>query len=133
MLSQGFPALNGMPVSLTIHPDRLLVYSTFHGDVTEEEFLQHGETIRLHPNFDPGFSEIVDLRGVTQLRASTEALRRLAARESLFHLDSKHVVIAPPGIIFRLARMFQGLAEDTRPKLKVVRTPQEAFDYLRTG
>ena|SRR5437867_12082759 len=130
MLSPGFPALNGMPVSLTIHPDRFLVYSTFHGDVTEEEFLQHGDTIRLHPNFDPRFSEIVDLRGVTELRASTEALKRLAAHESLFHLDSKHVVIAPPGIIFRLARMYQGLAEDTRPKLKVVRTPQEAFDYL---
>ena len=120
-----------MPVSLTIHPERRLVYSAFHGDVSEEEFLQHAHTIRSHPNFDPNFSEIVDLRGVTELRASTETLRRVAGEESLFHRESKHVVIAAPGLIFRLARMFQVVAEETRPKLKVVRTPEEAFDYLR--
>jgi hypothetical protein len=120
-----------MPVTLTIHPDRALVYSSFHGDVSEEDFLCHGETIRSHPNFDPSFSEIIDLRGVTELRASTETLRRAALQESLFYRDSKHIVIAAPGLIFRLARMFQSLAQETRPKFKVVRTPEEAFDYLQ--
>jgi hypothetical protein len=120
-----------MPVSLTIHSDRRLVYSAFHGDVTEEEFLRHAETIKSHPNFDPSFSEIVDLRGVTELRASTETLRQMALRESVFYSDSKHVVIAAPGLVFRMARMFQNLAEETRPRLKVVKTPEEAFDYLR--
>ena len=93
--------------------------------------MQHARTIRAHAHFDPSFSEIVDLRGVTELRASTETLRRVAGEESLFHRQSKHVVIAAPGLIFRLARIFQGMAEETRPKLKVVRTPEEAFDYLR--
>jgi phenylalanine-4-hydroxylase len=120
-----------MPATLTIHSEKALVYSAFHGDVSEEEFLQNSETIRSHPNFDPSFSEIVDLRGVTELHASDDSLRQLAERESLFHRDSKHLVIAEPGLISRLARMFQELAEETRPHLKVVRAPEEAFDYLK--
>ena len=122
-----------MPVSLHIHADRSLVYSSFHGDVTEEEFLRHADTIRLHPGFDPSFSEIVDLRGVTELRVSTHALNRMAQQESLFRRNSRHVVIAAPGLIFRLARVFQTQAAGTRPNLKVVRTPEEAFDYVQAA
>src|SRR5690348_3339378 len=122
-----------MPVSLTIDPKRALVYSAFHGDVTEEELLSHGETIRLHPQFERDFSEIVDLRNVTELRVSAETLSQLAARASIFDAGSKHVVVAAPGLVFRLARTFQTLAAETRPNLKVVRTPEEAFDYLRAA
>ena len=119
-----------MPATLTIHPNRRLVYTAFHGDLDADEFMQHAETIRNHPKFDPSYDEVVDLRGVTELHASTEMVLKLARRESLFHRESKHVVIASPGLIFRLAKLFQGIAEETRPNLKVVRTPEEAFDYL---
>lgn len=95
--------------------------------------MAHGDRIGAHPNFDPGYNEVVDLRGVTELRASKDAVLKLARRESLFSKDSKHVVIAEPGLVFRLAKLFQGIAEDTRPHLKVVRTPEEAFDYLIGG
>jgi hypothetical protein len=121
-----------MPASVTIHSDRRLVYSAFHGELTEEEFLQHAERLRQHPSFDPSYDEIVDLRGVTELHASSEAVLKLAQTESLYNRESKHVVIAAPGLLFRLARLFQGLAEETRPNLKVVKTPEEAFDYLKS-
>lgn len=120
-----------MPVTLTIQPERALVYSAFHGDVSEEEFFRHGQTIRAHPSFDPTYSEIIDLRGITDIHASADTLKSSALEESIFSRESKHVVIAAPGLIFRLARMFQGFAADTRPNFKVVRTPEEAFDYLR--
>jgi hypothetical protein len=119
-----------MPATLTIHPERRLVYTAFHGELGEDEFLAHAESIRAHPKFDPAYNEVVDLRGVTDLHASTDSMLKLARRESLFSKESKHVVIASPGLIFRLAKLFQGIAEDTRPNLKVVRTPEEAFDYL---
>jgi hypothetical protein len=120
-----------MPVTLTIQPERAVVYSAFHGDVSEEEFFSHGKTIRAHSSFNPTFSEIIDLRGVTDIHASPNSLKHVALQESIFSRDSKHVVIAAPGLLFRLARMFQGFAADTRPNFKVVRTPEEAFDYLR--
>ena len=119
-----------MPSTLTIHPERRLVYTAFYGELREDEFMQHAETIRTHPRFDPSYNEVVDLRGVTELHASTDMVLKLAQRESLFYRESKHVVIALPGLVFRLAKLFQGIAEETRPNLKVVRTPEEAFDYL---
>jgi hypothetical protein len=122
-----------MPVSLNIHSDRALVYSSFHGDVTEEEFLRHMDTIRSHPDFDLGFSEIIDLRGVTALRTSTEALMRRAQQETPFRSNSRHVVIAAPDLIARLARAFQTQGSETPPNLRVVRTPEEAFDYVQAA
>jgi phenylalanine-4-hydroxylase len=119
-----------MPATLTIHPERRLVYTAFHGDLAADEFLHHADAIRTHPNFDPSYNEVVDLRGVTELHANTDTVLKLARRESLFNRESKHVVIASPGLVFRLAKLFQGIAEETRPNLKVVRTPEEAFDYL---
>jgi hypothetical protein len=122
-----------MPATLTVHPDRTLVYSSFHGDVTEEEFLRHMDTIRLSPGFDPSFSEIIDLGGVTALRTSTEALMRRAQQETPFRSNSRHVVIAAPDLIARLARAFQTQGSETPPNLRVVRTPEEAFDYVQAA
>ena len=122
-----------MPATLTIHPDRALVYSSFHGDVSEEEFLRHIDTIRSYHSFDPSFSEVIDLRGVTEFRISTEALNRAVQQGDLFRKDSRHVVIAAPGLIARLLRVLQTQSTETRPHLKVVRTPEEAFDYLQAA
>lgn len=118
-----------MPVSLTVYCDRGLVYSVFRGEVSEEEFLARAEAIRSHPEFNPSFSEILDLRAVTELRTSAQALKQLASRDGLFDHTSRHVVIAPAGLFVRMARMLQSSAEEAGPRFWVVRTPEEAFDY----
>jgi hypothetical protein len=120
-----------MPVTLTIDVEKRLVYSAFLGDITEEEFLQHSRTIESHPKFDPTFSEIVDFRSVTDVTVSKDALQAMAGKKSIFADSAHHVVIAPSGLITGLARMFQALAEETRPNFAVVKTPAEAYAYLR--
>ncbi|HKN36025.1 MAG TPA: hypothetical protein VJX16_22520 [Terriglobales bacterium] len=120
-----------MPVTLTIDVEKRLVYSAFLGDVTEEEFVCHSQTIRSHPNFDPTFSEIIDFRSVTDAQISTDRLQAMAGAKSIFSSEAQHVVIAPSGLITGLARMFQVLAEQTRPNLGVVKTPAQAYEYLR--
>lgn len=117
-----------MPVSLTVYPDRGLVYSVFRGEVTEEEFLARAEALRSHPEFDSSFSEILDLRAVTELRTSAQALKYLSSRDGLFDYTSRHVVIAPPGLYVRMARLFQSSVEEGGSMFWVVRTPEEAFD-----
>ena len=91
------------------------------------------DTVRSYHGFDPSFSEVIDLRGVTEFRISTEVLNRAVQQEGLFRSDSRHVVIAAPGLIVRLLRVFQTQSTETRPQLKVVRTPEEAFDYLQAA
>jgi hypothetical protein len=126
-----FPCGKPMPVTLTIDVEKGLVYSAFLGNVTEEEFVQHSQTIRSHPNFDPTFSEIIDFRSVTDVNISNDTLQAMAGGKSIFADQAHHVVIAPSGLIADLAKMFQVMAEQTRPNFAVVRTPAEAYEYLR--
>ena len=120
-----------MPITLTIDRDRRVIYSALHGSITESEFLEHGRSIQAHPQFDPTFSEIIDFRGVTDVALSNDALEKLAKTSSIFSPESKHIIIAPAGLIAEMARLYQGLAEATRPHIAVVRTPEEAYEQLR--
>jgi len=120
-----------MPITLTIDTEKRIVYSALHGVISEAEFLVQPERIRSHSAFEPTFSEIIDLRGITDVQVSPEAIRNLATTESIFSRESKHVVISPSGLIYDFARMFQANAEHTRPNVVIVKTPEEAYDYLR--
>lgn len=120
-----------MPITLTIDTEKRVVYSALHGVITEDEFLAQPQRILTHPAFNPAFSEIIDLRGITDVQVAPESIRKLAATESIFDRESKHVVIAPTGLILDFARMFQANAEQTRPHVVIVKTPAEAYEYLR--
>lgn len=120
-----------MPITLTIDTEKRIVYSALHGSISEEEFRAQPQRIQNHPAFDPSFSEIIDLRGITDVQVAPETIRDLAARESIFNRESKHVVIAPSGLIMDFARIFQAHAEQTRPHVVIVKTPGEAYDLLR--
>jgi hypothetical protein len=85
---------------------------------------------KAHPQFNPSFSEIVDFSAVTGGNVSTFALRSLAQRPSIYDRASKHIVIAPQSHVFGLSRMFQVFAENTRPKMAIVHTLNEARNYL---
>jgi hypothetical protein len=120
-----------MPITLTIDTDKRVVYSALHGVITEAEFLAQPQRILAHPAFDPSFSEIIDLRGITDVQVSPETIRNLAMTQSIFSRESKHALISPSGLILDFARMFQANAEQTRPDMVIVKTPAEAYEYLR--
>lgn len=74
---------------------------------------------------------IVDLGGVTSFEVSNQMVHNLAALPPAFpEVDRLRVIVAHPGHIFGLARMFQILGERTRPMLQVVHTMEEAFVVL---
>lgn len=109
--------------------DRLVVVTCF-GEVDDAEVLGTGAVIRSHPEFDPSFSEIVDLSEVSGGDISTQAIRELSLRESIFSPTSMHVAVAPQPVAFGLTRMFQGLAGQRRPNVVVVRTMEDARKAL---
>ena len=119
-----------MPVVLHIDVAKRVVISEFSGEVTNEEFMRQTSLIQSHPDFNPHFSEIVDFTAVTRTSLSTETIWTMATTKSLFLPTAKHIVIAPADFAFGLARMFQTLAEDSRPNLKVVRSRSEAYRLL---
>ncbi len=119
-----------MPVVLKIDPHRKVVYSAFYGAITDAEFLGHGKAISSDPDFNPGFSEIVDFSSVTNGAISESTLAALAANPSLFKSSVVHIVVAPGDALFQLVNKYKDLAQSSRPNLFVVRTRSEAYRLL---
>jgi hypothetical protein len=119
-----------MGCKVTIDVGQRVVMVTYYGEVHDAEILDFAAVIRSDPKFDPSFSEIVDFSQVSGGDVSTEAIRELSRRESIFNPTSMHVAIAPQPVAFGLTRMFQGLAGQRRPNVVVVRTMEEARKAL---
>ena len=119
-----------LSVEYTIDTNQRVVIVTFAGEVNDADVKKIGADTKSHPLFDPNFSEIVDFSNVTGFNVSIGEGQELARRESIYSSSAKHVVIAPQPHIFGLTRMFQVYAEGTRPRMFVVKTLDEAREYL---
>jgi len=120
-----------MGVQFTIDVHQKLVVSTYCGEINDADLFDVASLIASHPDFDPMFSEIVDFSGVTGGTVSSAAVERKARQQSIFSTTSRHVAIAPQAHLFGLARMFAVYAEQTKPNIMVVRTMNEARQFLR--
>lgn len=119
-----------MPASLRVDVKNEIVYSSFRGRLSDSDLLAHGEALKNHPDFNPAFSEIVDFSEVTELKVTVGFINTMAKSSSVYSADSKHAVIAPHDLTYGIARMYQMLAEDTRPNVAVVRSMAEARKFL---
>lgn len=115
---------------MTVDREKRLVYSSFYGEVIDDDLLRLFSTIPSHPDFDPSFSEIEDFRKVTKVSISTLVVKTISRKERVFDAEAKQAIIAPRNHMFGMARMFQILAEETRPNMAVVRTMAEACEFL---
>lgn|SRR5581483_5236276 len=120
-----------MPVSLSINREQRLVYSAFLGTITEEDFQGQPARILAQPHFDPTFSDILDFSSATEMQVSDETLVRMAEQKSIFRPEAIHVVIAPRGLIRKMAKQFQRLSLESRPNFVIVENRTQAFEYLR--
>ena len=116
-----------MPAVVKIDKRRRIVISTFYGNVNGEELLGHAIKIQADPEFNPAYSEIVDLSGVTSLLVSDASLAALAGTATLFRESSLHIVVAPADFEFRAARSYQEMARNSRPNFYVVCSLQQAY------
>jgi hypothetical protein len=113
-----------------IDPERRIVYSVFYGDLTGQDLLQHGASIRSDPAFDRRFAEVVDLSGANVSGVTLGALAELASRESIYDAAVPHIIVAPPAVPEEIVLMYQKLTKQTRPNLFVVRTHDAARQML---
>lgn len=116
-----------MSVEYTIDTVHKVVVVRFAGEMTDADLTGIATETKSH-QFDPSFSEIVDLSAVTGKSVSTFAVQTVARRPSIYDPASRHVVIAPQPHAFGLSRMFQIFAEQSRPNMVVVKTMEEACE-----
>ena len=119
-----------MPTFFKIYKERRLVMSAVSGVITIADALAHRQNLRKHPDFDPGFSQLVDLSNVTKIDFSRQDVERFA-EDTIFSLDSRRAAVATGDVAYGLARMFEMLRESKGEEgLRIFRNLDEALDWV---
>ncbi len=111
------------------HQIRLLKIS-FAGDLDDKQLLEVMDKIReLLPTLNPAFG-ITDFSQVTAVDIPSGTVSSLAHLRPTFPAEVPRVIVAPPDYLYGLARMFQSVGAEGRPKLQVVRSLAEGYRVL---
>lgn len=119
-----------MPFSYVIDKERKLVISTAWGDCSADDVREFRKRVLSDHDFDPSFSQLADLTGVTKVNFSPDEVRMLAAK-SPFSPQSRRAMVAENQMIFGLSKMYGILRNLGGDKLiRVFRTRSEALHWL---
>ncbi len=94
-----------MPESYEIDADRELVVCRAWGSLSNEDLREHYRRLVADPDFRPEYSQIADLRDVTDFAVDSATIESVAQRP-VFAPGTRRAFIAPKGIAFGLVRMF---------------------------
>lgn len=118
-----------MPIETVIDPAHKVVFTTCTGTLTIAEVAEACIQMTRDPAFDPGFSHLNDLSGVTDIHVSIQEVKHfVAARLDPFSETSRRVFVAGEPFVFGMARMYENLVN--LPSLVVVRTIEEGREHL---
>ncbi len=119
-----------MPAFYKIERENRLVLSTASGTITPSDIFNHQEKLGCDPDFDPTYSQLVDVSHVTKIEVTTEDIRRLA-QGNLFSPKSRRAILVSSDAAFGFARMFEMLRESAgETGIEVFRSLDEALEWV---
>ena len=118
-----------MPTSHEIDPELRLVTSRLWGPVTEDEVHEHNLKLRTDPAFDPGYRQIADMTGITEILVGTSTINETAI-DQFFNPGTRRAFVASNEAVFGMARMFALQAEGLGQTIEVFRDLRRAEEWL---
>jgi hypothetical protein len=119
-----------MPAFFKIDKERRIVMTTASGAFTLDDALDHQQRLRNDPEFDPSFSQLLDLTHVSSIEIGPADVRRLA-EENLFSSKSRRAILVNSDLAFGLARIFEVHRESAGESgINVFRDLDEALDWI---
>lgn len=113
-----------------VDADHALVYVRFAGKPTAKDIECYADALRKDPRFEPGWSEIVDLRAVEEIQISADEAIRLADRVDPFSLSSRRAFLVGNDFQRHAARMQQILRSPFK-SIGIFDTMAEAEAWVR--
>jgi hypothetical protein len=122
-----------MPAFYKIEKENRLVLSTASGTITPSDIFTHQEKLSADPDFDPSFSQLIDVSHITKIEVTTEDIRKLA-QGTLFSPTSRRAILVSSDAAYGLARMFEMLRESAgETGIEVFRNLDEALEWILTN
>lgn len=117
-----------MPATSLVCAPYRLVISTCYGELTVQELKSAGAGLRSHPEFHPGFRQLIDLSHVVKLHLHFRDLYQLKHADDPFSNDGKRAVFAPDDLSFGMSRMYQLILNTAH--FEVFRSLADALAWL---
>jgi len=117
-----------MPAFYKIAKDRRLVLSTASGVLTLADVLAHQDQILADPDFNPQYSQLLDLTHVTKIDLSADDICKLAERH-IFHPTSSRAILVTTDLGQGLARLFAILRAGEK-RIRIFRNLDEALEWV---
>lgn len=99
------------------------------GAATEDEILDHGQRLRNDPQFCPSFRQLVDMRGLTEIRVRSQMIMD-ASRNQFFSPGVRRALVASSDASFGMARMYAIASEGEGQTIEVFRDIGAAESWL---
>ncbi len=118
-----------MAISYQIDKSLGVVFVTMHGVVIGQDFVLHLQTLRDDPDIDPSYSQLFDLRDVTEIPVSSDEMKTIATYR-VFDKESRSAVVAEADLIYAMSRMYELFSGADPDKIMVFRDMAEARRWL---
>lgn len=119
-----------VPTAYHIDAEHQVVRSRAWGVLTDVESSEHYRRLAAEPAFQRTYRQVCDLRGVTALDLSADAIRGLA-QSSVFAVGVRRAFVASDDTSFGLARMLQTFCDIEGSEVGVFRSLAEAEAWLQ--
>lgn len=110
--------------------------ATFSGTVDDQELLGSYGQLLASEDYDPRLNDLVDMRPVTRLDVSGDAIRELVRAFTPLDpamTETRLAIVAGSDVVFGMARMYELLRSDTPEEIRVFRDIDQARAWLKQG
>ncbi|MBN1492584.1 MAG: hypothetical protein JW938_00405 [Candidatus Omnitrophica bacterium] len=111
--------------------DKKLALTIFSEDVSDEVLIAAREAMVRHPQWKPGFNEIVDIRKATSEHVTAKGLRHLMAivRKHV-KVNFKTAIVAPDLLSYGMSRTYEAITAESFEEVAVFKTMEEACEWI---
>ena len=125
-----------MPLTYRIDAARRLVLTHATGVLTDADLLAHKERLVHDPAFDPGMSQLSDIRNIERLDVTAAGVQAMVDHDNS-NAPRRHghrmALVVPADEAFGMARMYQLMHHNEEENIGVFRTISEAEAWLARG
>ncbi|HLV87474.1 MAG TPA: hypothetical protein VKV39_10885 [Candidatus Sulfotelmatobacter sp.] len=114
-------------VQYDIYPERRLVMVRFGAKVNAHDIARYANQLRMSREFQPTFSEIVDLRQVEKLELRAEDFLELADQIDPFSVDAKRAFVVRTSVQNHAARLHKILHRQRH--FEIFRSMEDAEEW----
>ncbi len=124
-----------MPYTVSWHEDDPVIFVKFNGNVTGRHINKALEEVRADARFCPGRHQIWDCQQISKLDVDwpeLQALKNMAIGETpeFEMIKGKIAIIATREIVYSCSKVIVAMTKQDGYKKKVVRTVNEAIDWI---